>query len=164
MIQYSDVSSVLDVVTQIMTAAGCASLITIDEAGLPSSRPVRTFLSDDAFTKITIPSDVNSRKTDHVGNNSNVVLSYIDTPSRGYVTIIGKADLIDSTEEKQAAWVEPLSAFWPDGPESVDFILIVVNPERIETRSYTQGVADSPTHWTPVSLTRTNGGGWQTMT
>lgn len=161
MTQDSDLSAVLDVVTQIMTAAGCASLITIDEAGLPSSRPVRTFLSDEAFTKITIPSDVNSRKTHHVGNNSNVVLSYVDTPSRGYVTIIGKAEIIDSTEEKQAAWVEPLSAFWPDGPKSNDFVLIVVTPERIETRSYTQGVAESPTRWTPVTLVRSENNGWR---
>ena len=157
----SDIKSVLRVAKQIMTAAGCASLITIDESGLPSSRPVRTFPSDDEFTKITIPSDVNSRKTHHVRSNKNVVLSYIDTPTRGYVTVIGKAVLTDDLEEKRAVWAEPFSAFWPDGPESEAYLLIVVAPRRIEARSYTQGVAEVPTLWTPVTLERTDTGGWQ---
>ena len=157
----SDIKVVLDVAHQIMTAAECASLITIDESGLPSSRPVRTFPSDDEFTKITIPSDQNSRKTHHVRGNSNVVLSYVDTPTRGYVTVIGKAVLIDSLEDKRSAWMEPFAAFWPDGPESEDYLLIVVTPIRIEARSYTQGVAEVPTQWTPVTLERTNTGAWQ---
>jgi hypothetical protein len=56
MTQDSEIKAVLEVAKQIMTAAGCASLVTIDESGLPSSRPVRTFPSDDEFTSITIPS------------------------------------------------------------------------------------------------------------
>lgn len=157
----SAIETVLDVVNQIMTAAGCASLITIDESGLPSSRPVRTFPSDDEFTKITIPSDVNSRKTRHVLNNPNVVLSYVDAPSRGYVTMIGKAALNDRAEDKRAAWVEPFAAFWPDGPESDNYLLIVVTPERVEARSYTQGIAESPTRWTPATLERIHNAGWR---
>lgn len=161
MTQDSDIEVVLNVAKQIMTAAGCASLITIDEFGLPSSRPVRTFPSDDEFAGITIPSDVNSRKTHHIRSNPTVVLSYIDTPTRGYVTVIGKAVLVDRLEDKKAAWVEPFSAFWPEGPESEDYLLIVVRPERIEARSYTQGVAEVPTQWTPVTLERTDTSGWQ---
>ncbi len=144
----------------IMDAAGCASLITIDEAGFPSSRPVRTFPSDDNFAEITIPSDVNSRKTRQAAENPSVLLSYVDTPSRGYVTIIGNAEVTDSAEKKRAAWIESFAAFWPDGPESSDYVLIVVRPERIETRSYTQGIADSPTLWEPVVLTRADDGRW----
>jgi len=157
----SDINAILDVASQIITAAGCASLITIDDSGLPSSRPVRTFPSDEQFAKITIPSDINSRKTRQVGNNPNVVLSYVDALSRGYVTMTGKGVLVDSPEEKQKAWLEPFAAFWPDGPESEDYLLIVVTPELIEARSYTQGVAASPTRWTPATLARADSGGWQ---
>lgn len=161
MAEKSEIETVLGVAKQIMTAAGCASLITIDESGLPSSRPVRTFPSDDEFTKITIPTDQNSRKTHHVRSNSNVVLSYIDTSTRGYVTVIGKAVLIDDVEDKRAAWVNPFSAFWPDGPESKDYLLIVVTPKQIEARSYTQGIAEVPTQWTPITLQRADAEGWQ---
>ena len=161
MTQISDIVTVLNVAKQIMTAAGCASLITVDESGLPSSRPVRTFPSDDEFSNITIPTDINSRKTQHVRSNSNVVLSYIDTPSRGYVTITGDAVLNDRLEDKKAAWAEPFSSFWPDGPESEEYLLIDLTPKRMEIRSYTQGVAEEPTHWTPVTLERTDTGAWQ---
>ena len=161
MTQDSDIGVLMNVAKQIMTAAGCASLITIDESGLPSSRPVRTFPSDDELTKITIPTDENSRKTQHARSNPNTVLSYVDTPTRGYVTVIGRAMLNDRLEDKKAIWAEPFSAFWPDGPESQDYLLIDVTPERLELRSYTQGVAEDPTRWTPVTLERTDTGGWQ---
>ena len=160
MTQDSDIEAILDVGKQIMTAAGCALLITIDEAGLPSSRPVRTFPSDDALTKITIPTDSNSRKTVQAGSNPRVLLSYLDLSSRGYVTVIGNAELNNRPEDKQAIWVDPFSAFWPDGPESESYLLIDVTPKRIEMRSYTQGVAEDPTRWTPVRLERTGAGDW----
>jgi general stress protein 26 len=156
-----DVRTELNVANQIMTAAGCGSIITLDESGQASSRPVRTLVSDENFTRITIPTDANSRKTHHVRINPNIVLSYVDTPSRGYVTMIGKAMLVDSQEEKRAAWLEPFTAFWPDGPETEEYLLIVFTPARIEMRSYTQGVAESPTRWTPEVLLRTDDGGWQ---
>lgn len=157
----NNVRAVLDVAAQIMQAAGCASLITIDENGLPGSRPVRTYPCDEQLSKITIPSDINSRKTHQVEKNPNVVLSYVDAPSRGYVTIIGKGVTVDRLEDKREAWLDPFSTFWPDGPESEDYLLIVVTPDRIETRSYTQGVAASPTQWTPVTLKRTGAGEWR---
>ena len=161
MAQDSDIEALLDVGKQIMTAAGCASLITIDGAGLPSTRPVRTFASDDELTKITIPTDSNSRKTVQARSNPRVILSYVDAPTRGYVTIIGNAELNDRTADKKATWIDPFSAFWPNGPESESYLLIDVTPERIEMRSYTQGVAENPTHWTPVTLERSGAGGWQ---
>ena len=157
----SDINAVLNIAREIMTAAGCASIITIDESGLPSSRPVRTFPSDDEFTKIIVPTDENSRKTSHVRNNANVVLSYIDTSSRGYVTIIGQAVLNNRLEDKKAVWVEPFLSFWPNGPESEEYLLIDFTPTRMEIRSYTQGVAEVPTEWVPVTVERNDPGGWQ---
>jgi general stress protein 26 len=161
MIQQSDIEAYLDVGRQIMTAAGCASLVTVDEKGQPSSRPVRTFPSDDALTKISIPTDSASRKTAQARMNPSVLLSYVDTASRGYVTIIGSAKLNDRSEDKQAIWVDPFSAFWPAGPQSESYLLIDVTPERIEMRSYTQGVAEDPTRWTPQVLERTETGRWE---
>ena len=161
MSEQSDTNMLLSTAKQIMTAAGCASLITVDESGLPSSRPVRTFPSDDEFTKITIPTDQDSRKTRHVRNNTNIVLSYVDGPGRGYVTMIGKAVLNDRLEDRKAAWLEPFTVFWPDGPESESFLLIEFKPERIELRSYTQGVAGEPTGWIPVTMERTDCGSWR---
>lgn len=161
MTQSPDTKTLLDVANQIMTAAGCASLITVDESGLPSSRAVRTFPSGDEFAKIVVPTHPDSRKTLHVRNNSNVVLSYVDAPNRGYVTVIGKAVLNDRLEDRKTFWSEPFLAFFPGGPESEEYLLIDVTPERIELRSFMLGVADEPTRWSPVTLGRAATGGWQ---
>lgn len=159
--EQSDIGAYLDVGRQIMTAAGCASLITVDDAGQPSSRPVRTFPSDDALTKISIPTDSASRKTAQAKANPRVLLSYVDTASRGYVTIIGNARLNDRLKDKQAIWVDPFAAFWPGGSQSESYLLIDVTPKRIEMRSYTQGVAEDPTRWRPLMLERTEAGDWK---
>ena len=73
----------------------------------------------------------------------------------------GKAVLNDRLEDRKAAWLEPFSAFWPDGPESESYLLIEFKPERIELRSYTQGVAEEPTRWTPATMERTDSGSWR---
>ncbi len=89
--QDADMKSLLDVAEQTVAAAGCASLITMDEAGLPSSRPVAAFPPDPGFSRIVIGSDTGSRKTVHVRNNPHVVLSYVDMQNRGYLMVIGEA-------------------------------------------------------------------------
>lgn len=161
MTQSSDIKGLLHVAHQMMAAADCASLITIDESSQPSSRAVRPFPPDDEFTKIVISTHPDSRKTVHVRNNSNVVLSYIDAPNRGYVTVIGKATLNDRLEDKRSFWADPFAAFWPDGPDSDEYLLIEVSPERIELRSFVLGLADEPTRWSPITLERKATGTWQ---
>ena len=76
-----DVRALPSFANQIMNSLGCASIITLDESGLASSRPVRTITSDENFSRIIIPTDANLRKTRHVRNNPNIVLDYLDTPS-----------------------------------------------------------------------------------
>lgn len=159
----SNVETVMKIAADIVNAAGCASIITLDDSGLPYSRPVRTFPSDEVFSKIVIPSDENSRKTDQVRKNSNVVLSYVDTTSRGYVTLTGHAVLNNKLEDKKAIWMEPFSAFWPGGPESTSYVLIDFKPIRLEIRSYTQGVAEIPTEWTPLTLEKSEDNGWRLL-
>ncbi|MFQ6022941.1 MAG: pyridoxamine 5'-phosphate oxidase family protein [Acidiferrobacterales bacterium] len=164
MTQSADIGRLLNVARQMMSAAVYASLITSDESGQPTSRAVRPFPPDEDFTRIVIATHRDTRKTLHVKRNARAVLSYIDAPNRGYVTVIGKALLNDRLEARRAYWAEraeAFSAFWPGGPESDEYLLIDVTPERIELRSYLLGVAEEPTRWTPVTLERAATGGWQ---
>ena len=154
------VASLLDAAQQVMAAAGCASLITVDESGHPSSRAVAAFAPDADFSKIVIGTHPDSRKTVHVQNDSRVVLSYLDAPKRGYVTVIGNAHFDDRIEEKKKYWIDPFIAFFPGGPESEEYMLMVVVPERLEIRSFGLKVADEPTRWSPVILERGEAGAW----
>ncbi len=155
------VKSLLDIAQNTITAAGCASLITVDETGHPSSRSVAAFPPDGAFDRIVIGTHPDSRKNTHVLNDPRVVLSYVDNANRGYLTVIGKAHIEANSDEKTAYWVDRFSAFFPDGPESDEYQLMIVVPERLELRSFGLKVAEEPTGWSPVILERGEAGKWQ---
>jgi general stress protein 26 len=157
----SSVKSLLDVAQQTITAAGCASLITLDETGHPSSRSVAAFPPDGDFARIVIGTHPESRKNAHVLRDPRVVLSYVDGANRGYLTVVGNARIDDNSDEKQTYWVERFNAFFPGGPESDEYQLMIVIPERLELRSFGLKVAEEPTRWSPVILERGETGEWQ---
>ena len=157
----STIETLLDVAQQTVMVAGCASMITIDETGTPSSRAVAAFPPDADFSTIVIGNHPDTRKTVHVQRDPRVVLSYIDMTNRGYLTVIGKAHFSDDLEKRKTYWTDRFSSFFPDGPESEEYQLIVVVPERLELRSFGLKVAEEPTHWSPVILERGEAGEWQ---
>ena len=161
MTQNRPVKSLLDVAQETITAAGCASLITVDESGHPSSRSVAAFPPEGDFTRIVIGTHPDSRKSAHVIRDSRVVLSYVDGVNRGYLTVIGNAHIDDKSKEKKTFWVDRFSAFFPDGPDSDEYQLMIVVPEQLEIRSFGLKVAEEPTRWSPVILERGEAGEWQ---
>ncbi len=161
MAQDSSVKSVLDVAQQTIAAAGCASLITMDESGHPSSRAVAAFPPDADFARVVIGTHPDSRKNVHVLKDPRVLMSYVDNSNRGYLTVIGKAHIDDKSEERKTYWVDRFSAFFPGGPDSDEYQLMIVVPERLEVRSFGLKVAEEPTHWSPVILERGEAGEWQ---
>ena len=161
MTEESSVKLLLDVAQETISAAGCASLITMDESGNPSSRAVAAFPPDADFSRIVIGTHPDSRKNAHVLSDPRVLLSYIDNANRGYLTVIGKAHIEADSEEKATYWVDRFSAFFPDGPESDEYQLMNVVPERLELRSFGLKVAEEPTRWSPVILDRGTTGQWQ---
>ena len=161
MTQDPPVDSLLDAARQTIAAAGCASLITLDGYGCPSSRAVAAFPPDEGFARIVVGTHPDSRKNAHVLTDPRVVLSYLDNANRGYLTVIGKAHIDADSEEKTTYWVDRFKAFFPDGPESADYQLMIVVPERLELRSFGLQVAEEPTRWSPVILERGDAGGWR---
>ncbi len=161
MTQDPSIKFLLDAALKTVTAAGCASLITMDECGNPSSRAVAAFPPDANFSRIVIGTHPDSRKNVHVLADPRILLSYIDNANRGYVTVTGEAHIDNDSEEKKTYWVDRFSAFFPDGPESEEYQLMNVNPERLEIRSFGLKVAEEPTRWSPVVLERGSRGEWR---
>ena len=161
MAEKKTVDSPVDVARQTAMAAGCASLISLDESDYPSSRAVAAFPPDNDFSRIVIGNHPDTRKTMHIRRDPRVALSCIDMSNRGYVTVIGSAHFNHDLEERKRYWTERFSAFFPKGPESGEYELIIVVPERLELRSFGLGVAEEPTHWSPVILRRSERGAWE---
>jgi general stress protein 26 len=90
-------------------------------------------------------------------------MNYIDGPNRGYLSVVGMAQIDDAAgiAEKRSYWIGRFKAFFPAGPDSDEYQLMIVRPERLELRSFGLGVAAEPTRWSPVMLERDASGAWR---
>ncbi len=81
--------------------------------------------------------------------------------NRGYLTAIGEVHFSNDIEERRTYWTDRFSAFFPRGPESDEYTLMIFEPHRLELRSFGLKVAEEPTYWSPVILERSDTGEWQ---
>jgi general stress protein 26 len=88
-------------------------------------------------------------------------MAYVDMENRGYLTAIGDVHFSNNIEDKKRYWTDRFSAFFPSGPESDEYTLMVFKPKRLELRSFGLDVAGEPTHWSPVVLERSKTGEWR---
>ena len=96
-----------------------------------------------------------SAKARHIGRNSNVELFYQVGPETIHLTVTGKATFVEDPAEKKRVWNAKvfdydLSQFWPDGPDSKDFGLMLITPARVELTSLPEMMTGKkPELWRP---------------
>jgi general stress protein 26 len=125
--------SILTVARSIIDSAQCRILITVDESGKPQARTMSVFPIEDNMV-IWLGTSTRSRKVKQIKNNPNVMVYYYDTKGHSYVSIAGKARLVNDPEKKAHYWNKGWTRYYPD-PEK-DYILIEVTPKRLEICSY----------------------------
>ena len=125
--------SLLTVAHAIIDSAQCHILITVDENGKPQARTMSVFPIEDNMV-IWLGTSTESRKVKQIKNNPNVMVYYYDTKGHSYVSIAGKARLVNDHEKKTHYWKKSWTRYYPD-PEK-DYILIEVTPERMEICSF----------------------------
>ncbi len=81
-----------------------------------------------------------SAKARHIEKNPKVELFYQIGADMVHLTVTGAAKFVDDLTEKKRIWNGKvfdydLSQFWPGGPESKDFGLLLITPERVELTS-----------------------------
>jgi general stress protein 26 len=81
-----------------------------------------------------------SAKARHIGKNSNVELFYQISHEMVHLTVTGKATFVENPAEKKRIWDAKvfdydLAQFWPEGPQSKDFGLMLISPTRVELTS-----------------------------
>jgi len=131
---------------EIMAAAGICTLITLDEDGNARARAMDAFSPDNDFI-VWFGTNPKSRKVNQIQHNPSVTLYYFDKATASYVMIHGKAEIIDSREEKGNHWKEAWQNFYPDYPEN--YLLIKVTPEWMEVISEARGISGDPLTWQP---------------
>lgn len=131
---------------EIMTSANTCALITVDKEGSPAARTMDPFLPENDFT-VWFGTNTRSRKVIQIKNNPMVTLYYLASDESGYVTIHGKAQLVNDESEKEKRWKEEWNAFYQNKTE--DYLLIKVSPEWMEVISYTRGITGNASTWDP---------------
>jgi general stress protein 26 len=134
-----------------MAAARYCSLITVGEDGHPQARIVDPFPPEGELT-VWIATNPATRKVVQVRKDRRVTLLYFDPKGPGYVTILGEARLVDDPREKGKRWKPEWSRFYKDENRGADYLLIRIEPRRLEVVSEAHGLVNDPATWRPVTL------------
>jgi general stress protein 26 len=135
---------------EIMQAARYCALVTLDESGAPRARTMDSFSPGPDMT-VWLGTNRHTRKVRQIEADPRVALYYAAPDASGYVTLLGRARLVDDEAEKAARWKPEWEAFYPD--RASDYLLIEVVPERIEIVDYGRGIVGDPDTWEPPSIT-----------
>jgi general stress protein 26 len=127
----------LDAARRIIASARFAMLVTVDAEGQPQARMMDPFAPDSQMV-IWIGTNPRSRKVAEVEKEARVALSYFDAASLAYVTITGRAHLVDDPEEKAQRFKPEWAGIYPNRAQ--DYVLLKVTPERLELISEREGV------------------------
>ena len=96
-----------------------------------------------------------SAKARHIDKNSKVELFYQIGADMVHLTVTGTAKFVEDLAEKKRIWNSKvfdydLSQFWPSGPDSKDFGLMLIMPSRVELTSLTEMMTGKkPEVWRP---------------
>lgn len=143
----------LEVARQTIESAGTCFLVTVGEEGLPSARVMAPFPPEADFT-VWMGARPRSRKIREIAKDDRAVLGYSYAADGAYLSMAGKVVVEDDLEKRRRYWLEDFRAFWPDGPEGDDYILLRFVPTRMELMNVMRGVAADPTGLGPVVLVR----------
>jgi general stress protein 26 len=118
-------------------------LITESESGEANARLMQPFKPDEDLT-IWFGASPRSRKVREIKAHDRVTVAYEHPEEGAYVTLLGRAVLERDVELRGKYWRRRWVRYWPEGPESDDYVLIKFMPERLELMSEAREVAPDP--------------------
>jgi general stress protein 26 len=141
-----DRAQLLEAAREIMAAQTYCALVTIDDTGRPQVRTMNPFPPDEGMV-VWAATNTRSLKVQQIKRDPRVALYYADhAKATGYVTIHGRAALVDDMQEI----VKRKRAYWDTAfPGLKNLVLIKVVPERIDVISYARGANADPETWRP---------------
>ena len=154
-----DAAELAELAIEIVRSAPYGFVVTAEEAGPPSGRLVQHLLVD-ARAKVVFSTSPATRKAQRIEATGSMTYLVEDRQRFAYVSLSGPAKLETALAARREHWEEGLRAFFPDGAESEDFVLVVMETERIEMWSATDGPHPDPYGLAAVTLARTDAG-WQ---
>jgi len=121
----------IEIVKDIVNSTRICMLCTMDSSGSLYSRPMATQEIRDDLS-VYFFSGKDSGKITEIKSDSDVNLSYSKPGSNDYLSISGSAALIDDMSIKKELWSPMAKAWFPEGVESDNLIVIKVTPSSAE--------------------------------
>jgi len=116
-------SDELDRVWEIIEKVGVCMLTTCFAGGL-RSRPLEA-RPDRKSGRVLFVTDIHSAKRDEVSRWPDVGLVFVAAAERAYLSITGRARVVDEPELRAAAWRKSDVAWWPRGPNDPNVCVLV---------------------------------------
>ncbi len=151
----------VSVALRIVREAPYGFVVTAEPEGAPSGRVVQHLEVSDELA-VSFSTSPKSRKAARVAASGMATYLVENRDRFAYVSLSGPARLSDDLEERRRLWDEGLRAFFPDGPDGPDFILVELTAQRIELWSFADEVHPDPYGLVPATLVR-DGGGWHVV-
>lgn len=101
-----------------------------------------------------------SRKHEQLLRNPAATLAYEDDARHACVVLVGRAAVVEDLTARRARWKPFWRAFWPDGPEAADFVLLRFEPSRIEVWDARRRITPAPFGLRAAAVVRGADGAW----
>lgn len=140
---------IMEVAREIIKSAYYATFITLDSEGQPRARIMEPFPPEDDF-EIWFATNPKSRKVRQIRHNQKVTIHYFDKNKLGYVSLMGKAQIVNDNETKAQKWKNGWEKFYVN--QTDDYMLIRFIPEKLELIGISQGFTGDKETWMPHSV------------
>ena len=144
-----EAQAVLTAAREIVQKVKLCGLVTVDGAGQPQVRAMDPFPPDENWT-VVLATNRMTRKVEQIRNHPQVALYYFDPDSSGYVTLVGRARLVDDQQTRESHWKDEWKDVYEDEYRGNDYLLIEVTPLRVEVMSIAHQIAVDPKGWKPA--------------
>lgn len=130
---------------EVVSSQQLVTLITLSQDGQPQARIVESLPPDSGRMDIWIGTNRNSAKVREIQKDDRATLFYRMPGGAGYVTLRGRASIVDDRREKEARWRPHWEALYLD-PEAM-YVLIHFEPEDGEVFSFAADLVGDSLTW-----------------
>jgi general stress protein 26 len=142
----ADPSSLEQAARELIAGARYGTLITLGPDGHPQARTIEN-LPPEADFSIWFATTPRTRKVEEIRRDPRVTFYWFDPARAGYVTLIGTARIVTDSAERARHWQPEWETFYPDRDR--DYLLIQVQPRRLEVVSPAHGITGDSLTWRP---------------
>ena len=128
-------------------------LITTAPGGAPSARLVQPIVEADGL-EFFIGTNLESRKVTEIAAHPAVTLAFNQSDEDASLVVYGTATVHHEPDLKEEYWKSTWRLFFPEGPQSDNYVVIRVRAERMELLSFQRNVIPEPFGLRPVVLVR----------